>query len=150
LDGSLILTQCALELLSWFVIVKVHGALSEEGYGQLANAADKFRLALSLLGIPAGIPAGLQELRATAATLKDQWKTGDIADAVVGARNYLIHPTQSRKGKRRAQRDYPWYELFQGAQRTLELMLLRLIGYSGDFHDRTKVQELNRILRVPW
>ena len=35
IDSSLILSQCALELLSWFVIVKKTGALSEEGYGQL-------------------------------------------------------------------------------------------------------------------
>lgn len=35
IDSSLILSQCALELLSWFVIVKRNAALSEKGYGQL-------------------------------------------------------------------------------------------------------------------
>ena len=64
IDSSLILSQCALELLSWFVIVKKVAALSEQGYSQLSSASEKLRLALTLLGIPSQIPAGLKKVGA--------------------------------------------------------------------------------------
>jgi hypothetical protein len=142
IDSSLILSQCALELLSWFVIVKRTGALSEEGYGQLNNASEKLRLSLALLGISRQIPAGLKKVVAV-----KEWK--DVADAIVQARNYLVHPTQSRSGKRRAKRDYPWYELWTAAQWLLELVILRLIGYSGNYRNRTQLK-FDAVERVPW
>jgi hypothetical protein len=144
IDSSLILSQCALELLSWFVIVKRTGALSEEGYGQLSSASEKLRLALTLLGIPRQIPTALKEVVA----LRKEWK--DVADAVVQARNYLVHPTQSRSGKRRAKREYPWYELWIAGQWLLELVILRLLGYSGSYRNRTRWREFDPIERVPW
>jgi len=143
-DSSLILSQCALELLSWLVIVKLKGALSEEGYGQLSSAAEKLRLTLTLLGIPKEIPQGVKKL----AGLRSEGK--DIADVVVQARNYLVHPTQSRSGRRRATRDWPWYELWVAAQWLLELVLLSLLGYEGNYRNRTQLTDLRPIERVPW
>ena len=142
-DSSLILSQCALELLSWFVIVKRKAALSEAGYGQLSDAAERLRLTLALLGIPARVPPTLKNIQAN----KD-WK--DIADAIVQARNYLVHPTQSRKGKLRAKQDYPWYELRIAAQWILELIILRLLGYSGKYCNRTRLKDFDAIEDVPW
>jgi hypothetical protein len=144
IDSSLILSQCALELLSWFVIVKETGALSEEGYGQLSSASEKLRLTLSLLGIPRQIPTGLESL----ASARNEWK--DLADCLVQARNYLVHPTRSRSGKRRAQREYPWYELWLASQWLLELVMLRLLGYSGSYRNRTRWKEFNPVELVPW
>jgi hypothetical protein len=135
-----------LELLSWFVIVTKSGALSEEGYGQLNSAAEKLRLALTLLGIPCEVPSGLTELSALAKSMR--WR--DVADAVVQARNYLVHPTQSRSGKRRPQHVFDWYELWVAAQWLLELVILRLLDYSGSYHNRTRLREIDRIERVPW
>lgn len=144
IDSSLILSQCALELLSWFVIVKRTAALSEQGYGQLSSASEKLRLALTLLGIPHEIPAGLKKVRA----LRKDWR--DVAEAVVQARNYLVHPTQSRSGKRHTPQDYPWYELWICSQWLLELVILRLLGYAGNYRNRTRLTEFNAIERVPW
>jgi len=143
IDSSLILSQCALELLSWFVIVKRTGALSEEGYGQLNNASEKLRLTLTLLGISRQIPAGLKKVGAV-----KEWK--DVADAVVQGRNYRVHPTQSRSGKRRALREYPWYELWAAAQWLLELVILRLLGYTGNYRNRTELKKFDRVEPVPW
>lgn len=121
--------QCALELLSWFVIVKKTRALSDEGYGQLSSASEKLGLALTLLGIPRRIPPGLKKIVA----FQKEWK--DIADAVVQARNYLVHPTQSRSGKRKPKKEYPWPELWIAGQWLLELVILRLLEYSGDYRN---------------
>jgi hypothetical protein len=144
IDSSLILSQCALELLSWFVIVKVTSALSEDGYSQLGSASEKLRLTLTLLGIPRQIPAGLKVLFAR----RKEWK--DVTECLVQARNYLVHPTQSRSGKRRAQREYPFYELWLASQWLLELVILRLLGYSGSYRNRTRWKEFNPIEPVPW
>jgi hypothetical protein len=145
-DGSLILTMCALELLSWFVIVRRSGSLSEAGYGQLASATERLRLMLTLLGMPKSIPVGLADLAAFAK--REQWP--DMTVALVEARNYLVHPTQSKAGKRRTNKDFPWYELWNGAQWLLELTILRLIGYDGHYHNRTRLRDLHRVERVPW
>jgi hypothetical protein len=144
IDSSLILSQCALELLSWFVIVKKTAALSEQGYSQLSSASEKLRLALTLLGIPWTIPAGLKKV----AALRRDWR--DVAEAIVQARNYLVHPTQSRSGKRHAIRNYPWYELWIAGQWVLELVILRLLGYTGSYRNRTRLTDFEPIERVPW
>ena len=112
----------------------------------LGSAAEKLRLALTLLDIPRNVPLGLKSI----ATIQKNMKWKDLADAIVQSRNYLVHPTQSRSGKRRATRDLPWYELWIGAQWLLELVILRLLGYTGSYHNRTKFKEVNRIDRVPW
>jgi hypothetical protein len=143
-DGALILTQCALELLSWFVIVKRTRALSEGGYGQLADASEKVRLMLSLLGIPAPLPPGLTKL----AALNREWK--NVAEAIVKGRNYLVHPTQSRSGKLTETKKYPWYELWVLGRWVLELVILRLLDYKGDYLNRTRLMEFQRMERVPW
>jgi hypothetical protein len=142
-DSSLILSQCALELLSWFVIVKRKAALTEVGYGQLSDAAERLRLTLALLDIPAHIPSTLKNIKAN-----KNWK--DIADAIVQGRNYLVHPTQSRKGKLRSKQDYPWYELRLAAQWILELIILRILGYSGKYCNRTRLKDFDAVEDVPW
>jgi hypothetical protein len=144
IDSSLILSQCALELLSWFVIVKRTAALSEQGYSQLSSASEKLRLTLTLLGIPRQIPTGLKKVVA----LRKDWR--DVAEAVVQARNYLVHPTQSRSGKRRTLRNYPWHELWIAGQWLLELVILRLLGYTGNYRNRTRLTDFDPIERVPW
>ena len=144
IDGALILTQCALELLSWFVIVRRCRALSECGYGQLADASERMRLMLSLLGIPLELPRSLPRLHA----LKKEW--ADVPEAVVRARNYLVHPTQSRSGKLTQKKQFPWEELWLAGQWILELVILRLLGYGGEYQNRTRIREFNRVETVPW
>ncbi|MFN7939097.1 MAG: hypothetical protein U0R19_37585 [Bryobacteraceae bacterium] len=149
-DGSIILSQCALELLSWWVIVRREMALTESGFGQLASSAERLRLMLKLLGIPSAIPATLRSLVAFAKS--EQWL--DIADATTEGRNYLVHPTAVKKGTRRKKKDMPWQELWQAAQWTLELTLLRLLSYNGHYLNRTKRTKLQDLPTsfepVPW
>ena len=144
IDSSLILSQCALELLSWFVIVKKTAALTEQGYSQLSSASEKLRLTLTLLKIPWKIPVGLKNVTA----LQKNWR--DVAEAIVQGRNYLVHPTQSRSGKRHAIQDYPWYELWIAAQWVLELVILRLLGYTDNYRNRTRLRDFDPVERVPW
>jgi hypothetical protein len=97
-----------------------------------------------LLGIPWQIPAGLKKVGA----LRKDWR--DVAEAVVQARNYLVHLTQSRSGKRRTPQNYPWYELWIAGQWLLELVILRLLGYTGNYRNRTRLTDFDPIERVPW
>jgi hypothetical protein len=145
-DGSLILTMCALELLSWFVIVRKRRALSESGYGRLDNATERIRLMANLLGLPSAVPAQLTQLQQF--SQKQHWS--DLPDAIVEARNYLVHPTQSKSGKRRERKDFPWFEIWMAAQWLLELTILRMIDYKGSYHNRTRLRDLDRIDSVPW
>jgi hypothetical protein len=144
-DGSLILTGCALELLSWFVIVRRKRALTEDGYGLLNSASERLRLMLTLLSISRTFPSGLSEL--TRCAKREQWE--DLADALVEARNYLVHPTKSRSGRTRERKDLPWYELWSAGQWVLELAILRLIDYSGQYHNRTKLRAFDRLKMYP-
>jgi len=73
-----------------------------------------------------------------------------VTEALVQARNYLVHPTQSRSGKRRNAQKYSWYELWTAGQWLLELVILRLLGYSGEYQNRTRLRDFDRIERVPW
>lgn len=140
-DSSLILSQCALELLSWDVIVQETHCLSEEGYGQLRSASERLHLALSLLGIPSGIPKELKILNKA----KD-WS--DLTRAIIQARNYLVHPTEPRTGRQNKPKQYPWGELWLAAQWLLECMILRILGYSKGY--RNRIQRTNAIEQVPW
>ncbi|HML18005.1 MAG TPA: hypothetical protein VK419_13325 [Bryobacteraceae bacterium] len=137
-DGGIILLQAALELLSWHIFVTERKALSREGFGKLP-ADDQLRLLIESCGIPTGIPSGLADLTSTAKELN--WNDGPKALAAV--RNLLVHP-----GK---QREVPYYDAWRLAEWYVELVLLRMLSFSGEYSDRTKAQRwVGAVEPVPW
>ncbi|HEX2211449.1 MAG TPA: hypothetical protein VHG93_27435 [Longimicrobium sp.] len=143
-EGSIILTQTALELLSWMVLVKDRRVLDAAAFtpGKLSGA-DKIRLLLHTLDIPLPLPSGLVELDKV--RRGRNWTDGPAA--FVGLRNSMVHPGDHKifitaPGRARA-------DAMELGQWYIELALLRLFGYVGEYSSR--VAERNQgVQRVPW
>lgn len=137
-DGGIILLQAALELLSWQLFVGDRKALSRDGFGRLP-AHDQLRLLIENCGIPTSIPLGLSDLASKAKELN--WRDGPKALAAV--RNQLVHPDRRKH--------FPYYDAWRLAEWYVELVLLRMLCFSGDYSDRTKAQRwVGAVDRVPW
>jgi hypothetical protein len=137
-DGGIILLQAALELLSWQVFVGDSKVLSREKFGKL-RADDHLRLLIESCGIPTGIPPGLSELASKANELK--WSDGPKALAAV--RNRLVHPDKRKQ--------FPYYDAWRLAAWYVELVLLKMLGFTGVYSDRTKAQRcVGSVDPVPW
>lgn len=137
-DGGIILLQAALELLSWQLFVGDRKALSREGFDRL-RADDQLRLLIESCGIPTGIPLGLSDLASKAKELN--WSDGPKALAAV--RNRLVHPTKREH--------FPYYDAWRLAEWYVELVLLKMLGFTGEYSDRTKAERwVGAVDRVPW
>lgn len=134
-EGSIVLTQTALELLSWTVLVKDKRVLDKGAFspGKLSGA-DKMRLLLHTLGIPLVIPSELSELKKISSGRN--WPDGPAA--FVGLRNSIVHP-----GDQRTFTSSPGLarvEAMNLGQWYLELVLLKSLGYTGEYRSRVADQ----------
>ena len=137
-DGSLILSQAALELLAWQILVVEQRALSAHGFKRLP-AEDKIRLLLNYASIPVEIPLGLAE-----------WFGGkensnrEGPRALVETRNSLVHPNPggTKPPIAGCMLLGLWY---------LELVLLRLFEFTGSYSNRTALHRwVGQVEQVPW
>ena len=138
-DGSLILSQAALESLSWTYLVKDTAILNRQAFKRL-RAAGAMRKLLLELHIPASVPDTLTCLQHEVAAR--QWQDG--SGAIAAIRNNLVHPE-----KRGAVG--PIAECWVLAQRLLELSLLRLFDFHGVHGNRTILPRwAGQVELVPW
>ena len=145
IETSLLVAQTALELLGWVAVVERGGMLSAEGFDRLPMS-DKLRLLLRQADVALPIPEALFELTAFAKGQK--WLDGPQALAEV--RNSLVHP---KLRNRRLVVDAPVrarIEVAQLALSYLELSLLHLLGYTGEFVDRLDARYVGEVKDVPW
>ena len=147
-EGAIVLTQTALELLSWLYFVEEPAtATCSVGCFEKVNAATKIRKLLNAFGIPVSIPAGLKNLQSEAATLQ----VPDGPEAFVRLRNTIVHPKESKRkvmlqtsvrARMEAKDLGLWY---------LELVLLRIFGYDGKYHRRVERGSPDQVIdKVPW
>jgi len=137
LEGSLVLAQTALELLTWTYF-------EEEGTPEQLEAVDReaafrsFERLLDELDIPVDVPVSPPELRTLAAMIRDESDTSIRSgpELITRVRNWVVHPTERRRRlleqvpppSRRAVRELAlWY---------VELLLLRLLAYDGHYVNR--------------
>jgi hypothetical protein len=139
LDTAIVTAQMGLELPAWSVLVEDQGWLVERD-GRL-HAPGKLRLLLKWADIPTGIPAELESL-INHAKAKD-W---DGPAAVAGVRNELVHPKRAEGLLSSAVLRDAWLL----AVRYLELSLLKVAGYEGDYVDRITTRFYGHAERVPW
>lgn len=160
LEHSIVLSQIALEMLSWTHLVKMKRTLSESGYERLW-ASDKFRLLLDSLGIPLLIPTErlpfreTDEQRCNITLLPDlvalassmQWADGP--HALTDLRNAIVHPKKIQKVT-----DASFDALFQGRYLGLwyvELVILALSQYEGCYSNRLFLgKHEGEYDKVPW
>jgi hypothetical protein len=142
-EGSIMLTQNALELLAWNVLVKERRVLSASTFRSSA-AADKIRILLHTAGIPLALPPELVELEKLR---KKQTEWIDGPAVFVGFRNSIVHPGDkpvfldaSGEARVNAMNLGQWY---------IELTLLHVLGHTGDYRSRVAARN-DRTQRVPW
>ena len=141
-DTALILAQVALEQLAWTYCVRDRRMVSEHAFGRSGlSAADKLRLLMSALGVPAGLPPALTSLQGKRAK---KWEDGP--DAIAGIRNALVHPREKDDLTPDS-----YFEAWNLAMWYLDLVLLRLCQYDGRYANRLKTSRWQgQVESVPW
>ena len=143
IDTGIILTQAAIERLSYEYAVKDKRLLMVNGFKNLW-ASDKFRLLFSSLGIPLEIPKETPEIEKFAKKKKFNWL--DAPHALTEIRNSLVHPEH----KKRSQLDSVYYEVWNLGLWYLEMGLLAICDYSGTYGNRLKQRWVGQVEDVPW
>ena len=141
IDAGIILTQAAIERLSFEYAVRYKRLIEAEGFKKL-KASDKFRLLFSSLDIPIDIPASLPELQKLAK--KVNWI--DAPQAITEVRNTLVHPEHKRRG----QFGKVYFPVWNLSQWYLELALLKICDYSGTYSNRLMQRYIGQVETVPW
>jgi hypothetical protein len=138
-DSGLILGQTALELLTWNYLVIDKKTLSRNQFKK-NSAADNLRILLTSCGIPTEIPTTSTELTAFANPNED----GPALIARV--RNNLVHPEKSHGIKL-----VPYFHVLNMQQRYIELILLRIFNYNGNYFNRLHMDLWKgNVEPVPW
>lgn len=145
MEGSIVQTQTAFELLSSVVLVEQKTWLSTGGYEKLP-AADRIRLLLHWAGIPTDIPTALSALYCRASS--ENW--GDTAEAMTAIRNMITHPTKRNRNKFAANSFQTRLDIWNLGLWNLELCLLRLFGYNGVYANRLTHKWGGQTEIVPW
>ena len=141
IDAGIILTQAAIERLSFEYVVKDRRLMESEGFKKL-NASDKYRLLFSSLGIPIDMPDALSGM----AKLSKQRNWIDSPHALTEIRNSLVHPEH----KNHAQFHDVYSEAWKLGLWYLELALLRICDYRGSYSNRLTAKIVGQIEDVPW
>jgi hypothetical protein len=131
-ETSVLLSQTALELFGWVILVEERGQMSRNAYRN-GRAEENIRALLQWAQVPLALPAELDALRQYAAT--QGWSDGP--EALIRLRNRLTHPG----GKTSSIFAAPItarVELRELALWYVELILLRFHGYRGDYVNRHK------------
>jgi len=141
IDAGIILTQAAIERLSYEYAVKDKKLIEAKGFKDL-RASDKFRLLFSSLDISIDIPTTVPELK----KLAKRFNWLDAPHAMTEVRNTLVHPEHKQRGQFRS----AIYETWNLGLWYLELSLLRICGYSGTYSNRLVSEWVGQVEDVPW
>lgn len=143
IDAGIILTQAAIERLSYEFSVKDRRLLTLNGFKELW-ASDKFRLLFSSVNIPLDIPTETSELQRLAGTNQMNWI--DAPHALTEIRNSLVHPEHRRRG----QVSSAYSEAWNLGLWYLEMGILAICGYTGTYANRLKQRWVGQVEDVPW
>lgn len=141
IDAGIILTQSAIERLSFEYAVQDRRLMETDGFKKL-RASDKFRLLFSSLGIPIDIPVSLTGLIA----LSQQFKWIDAPHTLTEIRNATVHPDRKHRGKFKD----AYFEAWNLGLWLLELAILRICDYTGDYNNRLTSRAAGQVETVPW
>lgn len=142
IDGGIILSQVALELIAWVVFVEGGRFITQRGFEELPTA-DKLRLLLHRMRVPQDIPGSRSNLAAFGGTKKAQYG----AYMFVEIRNALVHP------KNRATIDDAtdvMIDAWELGLRYTELAILFVCDYGGSYTNRNVAKWANHVEPVPW
>lgn len=141
IDGGIILSQAAIERLSFEYSVNDKRLIDKEGFVKL-RASDRMRLIFSSLNIPLEIPDMLPVTQQLAS--KFGWV--DAPHALTEVRNSFVHPVHRRRGQFKGATP----EIWKLGLQYLEWVILRLCKYEGTYGNRLKVRWTGEVEDVPW
>jgi hypothetical protein len=163
LEGSIVLTQVALELTAWTLLVEQEKVISEAGFEKLP-ASDKIRLLLSKFKISTKLspdwetsvpelyklfgqqpPQPLQNLVVMDNNNGNKWVDG--SHAFTEFRNGIVHPKRLRKILNAE--PGATFEVCSLGRWYLELVLLALCNYQGKYVNRLLIPHQSPEV-VPW
>lgn len=141
-DTGIVLTQIAIEHLSFEYTVNQKKLLDAEGFKKLV-ASNKFRILLSSLNLPLDIPDTLPHLK----KLAKKYSYTDAAHVLTAVRNSMVHSEHKREENSTS----IYYEAWLLGLWYLELSILRLCSYQGTYANRVvKERWLGTVEKVPW
>lgn len=148
IEGAIVLTQTALELLSWVYQVEdpATRAFHAADFTRL-NAAERIQRFLEKLCMPIGIPIGLDRLHGAA----DEIEAIGGPETLVRLRNGIIHPSRSKRALLSRTPLQARLEAWHLGLWYLEMALLHLLGYDGSYYQRFLSGYPDQVRRqVPW
>lgn len=146
-ESSIMLTQTGLELLSWAYLVEDLKAISNEGLKRLP-AVDQLRVLLMTCGIPLSIPDNLG--------LLSEFASGrsilDGPECLVRLRNALVHSGKNNSEFLAACSFEIRLQIWKLSLWYFELVLLKVIGYTGNYRNRLLSEHQDEFLSspLPW
>jgi len=149
-DTGIILGQAALELFAWTDLTQDSQIVSETDF-ESRSMTKNLRKVLRKSGIPLEIPSHLEDLHQLAQTLCRQYGDQGVDGPKIFTefRNNLVHP----KGKRveKHKKGLVTYECSVLGQWYIDLLLLRLFGFEGEYANRCKrPRHVGETEPVPW
>lgn len=145
LEGSIILAQSVLELLSWVLLVEDLGLHSNSAFEKLSADA-RIRHLLTHCGIPLSVTPEVTSLASLASA-----RSWDGPHALVKLRNWLVHPERKNRNEIDALDEEVWFDAWKLSLWYIELVLLHLFGYRGKYGNRLKHDRyVSEVEPVPW
>lgn len=144
-EQNILITQVALELIAWVLIVEKDETISKVGFDKLP-ASDRLRILFSKFGIPLKIPysnAFLKDLQQLAS--QESWVDG--SHAFTSMRNAIVHPETKKRNRiynapSMAKIGTAYLGLWY-----LELTLLAMFNYHSNYSNRL---DNSHLAVVPW
>lgn len=127
LEANLILTQAALERLSYEFMVNKKKCISIKGFKDRLYASDRIRLLLSYMGIPLSIPKNILD---SAGKNTKKWE--DFPHALTEIRNGIVHPDKKESNGKKT-----IFHAWNAGMWVLEVIYLKAFGYSGKYFNRS-------------
>ena len=153
IDGAIVLTQTAFELLASAILVDREAWLSQEEFDGL-KAIPRIRLLFKWAGIPTGVPPQAGELVKLAMAKENNFcrlnGDPDAAAVMTWIRNKITHPTRKNLEALGRQPFEAKLEAWRLGLRNLDLCLLRLFGHNGSYCDRITRGRFPTADPVPW
>lgn len=141
LENSVVSIQVALETLAYIALVEQGKIMSDEEFDKNVTSKN-IRMLLDVCKIH----YGKEEL-----VFFDDWindKFDDGVDLLIFYRNTIIHPSRKPK-KARLEVEDTWNIISIGT-RYVELVMLYVIGYRGEYSNRLEPRSYGEVEVVPW
>ena len=141
IENNIISMQIALETLSYVVLVEQYKILTDEEFDSNLSATN-IRMLLNFCKIP----LGKEELYLFDEYIQNKFIDG--VDIMTYFRNKIVHPSRKRNKATLYVEDM--WNIIEIAIRYVELVILHIISYKGEYSNRLKQRSYGEVELVPW